>query len=1011
MDRYDLFLSYDRHDASVVEELAVRLKSAGVAVWLDTWDLVPGADWHAAIEQAMDKSSGFAPCIGSEGSTVWRKGEIEVALSVKEKRPAFRIVPILLPGTTYDNLPPSIQNFAAVDMTGGVSDLAIQAIAQATGSVHEEMGEAEEQTVKVLQDIGYQTPWGSEDTHLSTFKRLAKLQSRASDNMTAAEREKSRGEWRLAIRHYEEAAADLSELLHLEGVYNEQAAEPFDVAPLATTYVNIRSMEADLWNSNGNPEKAEAVLRDASSVSRAILGKDDSSILRRRSESCLRQGDFCAALEILGQAAKALEQEGRLTEQARVVIDRADILGWIGDDPQALSELQHVSGMLGIVEAALVPKELFPQVASLEDIGAIESHMKSIQNERARIEVEYYLGLVFRRLKNYSRARAKFEAVLPAYVSIGGAAAIEYQITAIDVEVGNFTLALDRVNRLESEFRDNDLLRPKLSALLRVKAEAMLGIKEPTKALAAVTEALSLLETYPDTSLWWAAKWTEGRVRAALRQFDQAVHAYLIGARDLETLRQSSLGYRLTRQFESHGSDLREEAVVLAAKTGRVAECIELMEIIRARRLQAILSPPHTTTVQTGTFEKTLVELNRRIDALAFQEWQGQTLDLERRRPGIEERWRLLDTRRSEEPRAHAVTGPGPLVLDELVARLKATSTAALSVQFVGDTLVAALVMDGTTKCAVHPLGSELKQALAEYSTNLMSEAPDPDRFDLSVFWGIQASDLIPGQLLADAVQAVKLLVVPTGILHAVPWAGLMHKGHRLFERCSIGVLPTLKILSLVRDDNFGSPRIVLAAAQGPRPPVALSDEEEVLLVDKIVQLEAALGRQVELCQGVTLTRAHLETLLEAADAEQSLLHLALPAKAGSEGPASCSLQLSDSSLEAWKLLSRTIRYQEVVLSRVGMVHLSTSTEGLPWRGDELVALPAAFLESGVHGVLASLTSPIPSTAGDFLVKYHYHRGKGHSPMTALRATQMELFYEGVHPPGCWIGFTAYSDL
>lgn len=56
------FISYVREDADRVGELQELLQAAGVQVWRDTADLLPGEDWRRAIRRAIsdDSSSSHA---------------------------------------------------------------------------------------------------------------------------------------------------------------------------------------------------------------------------------------------------------------------------------------------------------------------------------------------------------------------------------------------------------------------------------------------------------------------------------------------------------------------------------------------------------------------------------------------------------------------------------------------------------------------------------------------------------------------------------------------------------------------------------------------------------------------------------------------------------------------------------------------------------------------------------------------------------------------------------------
>ena len=58
--RYDVFLSHSSIDKPFVEELARRLKQAGIEPFLDKWNLIPGQPWQEALEAALSQSAACA---------------------------------------------------------------------------------------------------------------------------------------------------------------------------------------------------------------------------------------------------------------------------------------------------------------------------------------------------------------------------------------------------------------------------------------------------------------------------------------------------------------------------------------------------------------------------------------------------------------------------------------------------------------------------------------------------------------------------------------------------------------------------------------------------------------------------------------------------------------------------------------------------------------------------------------------------------------------------------------
>ncbi len=120
---YDVFISYDPRDAGIAQELAQRATTDGFRVWLDAWELVPGAAVTSEVEQAVADSLVFAACIGIHGAD---RLQTELALARGDLQPS-RIVAILLPG---GEVPPELAGRPIVDVRQGVSREAMDRLAQ-----------------------------------------------------------------------------------------------------------------------------------------------------------------------------------------------------------------------------------------------------------------------------------------------------------------------------------------------------------------------------------------------------------------------------------------------------------------------------------------------------------------------------------------------------------------------------------------------------------------------------------------------------------------------------------------------------------------------------------------------------------------------------------------------------------------------------------------------------------------------------------------------------------------
>lgn len=98
----EIFVSYSRRDAAVVDELRGRLEAAGYDVWIDREDIQGGDQWRRAIVNAVEQCDTFI-IILSSSSAGSDNVRIELDLAKDAKK---RIIPLLV-GQTL--IPPEMK--------------------------------------------------------------------------------------------------------------------------------------------------------------------------------------------------------------------------------------------------------------------------------------------------------------------------------------------------------------------------------------------------------------------------------------------------------------------------------------------------------------------------------------------------------------------------------------------------------------------------------------------------------------------------------------------------------------------------------------------------------------------------------------------------------------------------------------------------------------------------------------------------------------------------------------
>jgi hypothetical protein len=117
------FISYSRADKDFALELARELRSSGFLIWLDQWDIPPGARWDDQIEKALTQCEIFMVIL-TPSSTASDNVKDEIGYAIDNKK---QILPVLLENA---NLPFRLKRFQYVDFTGKNYEEGIEAAKQ-----------------------------------------------------------------------------------------------------------------------------------------------------------------------------------------------------------------------------------------------------------------------------------------------------------------------------------------------------------------------------------------------------------------------------------------------------------------------------------------------------------------------------------------------------------------------------------------------------------------------------------------------------------------------------------------------------------------------------------------------------------------------------------------------------------------------------------------------------------------------------------------------------------------
>ncbi len=800
---------------------------------------------------------------------------------------------------------------------------------------------------------------------------------------------------------------------------------PYDLPPIVQPLVNSLFRCADILEAGGEQNAAANVLREeAVTYSEKYLSPIQLADAKRSQiPAMLQQARFNEALVTLAEVRDVFRSENDVPKMARVILDRADLLHWLGDTPRAKQELAEAADAVApLIQGDASPEHGFLSAVmqSIQDIqtgaGDGKRGVDAAELYRARLELDFYRGLVNKTNGDYDEALRLFQKVLPEYEKTGSAEAIHSQIAAIYAAQGKFQESLEIVGRVEPAFHQNILLRPKLAVLWKIKAEALFGLEQFDEALAFVNQAISEHGKHPDPDVSWKTLFLKAQILAAKSQREQALDAFRQAAKIIDNLRKSPLGYRLDSTYLNDKIPAFNAAIRLAVKLQDEKTACEFIEMVKARTLTAALSVGNQEGARSDDQAKrNLHALTRRIDALEYQAYREGDADGKlgaEREVLLAERKTVLEKIRYADPRWGHITEPPSLDFAEILKLVTEKSTAVLNLYRTDDKIYHVLLKDGKAETACLPFDQKLLQtdggALSEYIANLYRKDQAFDFHYDPAELGLNADKFIPEQLLQKAFQAKNLVIVPHKELHLLPWGSITYAGKRLFEYIPICVLPNLSSLKMLSGTDFENDKVVLFGDPQYDGIGALS--ESAIEVKKIGELHRSARKSVENFQQEQASEKNFRDILERNDARNSVLHVACHGEFEASEPMTSGLLLSDGRIDAAEIADSGMQFDEVILSACSCGWRPTEVDDVQLAGDDILGLPGAFLEAGAKAVLLSICRADDKATRALMIDYHQNRIRGKSPSEALQAAQKTLLANPEFQPYQWAGFTLYAS-
>jgi tetratricopeptide (TPR) repeat protein len=522
--------------------------------------------------------------------------------------------------------------------------------------------------------------------------------------------------------------------------------------------------------------------------------------------------------------------------------------------------------------------------------------------------------------------------------------------------------------------------------------------------------ALRLAREQNESKALWQTERERARLYRRTHRHEEAERSFAAALDAIEATRASlALPSFKTDFFESKVEVYDELIDYLAGERGEPAEALAVAERARARAFLDTLAESRAR-VESALPEAALAAERRLADEVsrlgAIVRRDGAT---EERTAALGAAERALDAHRLrvrlEHPAYRALREPRPAPLAELTGALDERS--ALLVYWLGSGASHRWLVrrDGVDHRALAPraeIESAARRAYAELSRPPASAGADPfPGADAPAALATLSALLFAG--LGPGTLPPRLVVVPDGILHFVPFEPLAAGGGELGDRVRVAYLPAASLLADLPRTGAGRdrpPRLLAVGATNPGG--ATRDAVRSAALGELGRLGALPHAAAEARAAAARFGRRSATLLVDHDATEARLR-ALPLADFSVLHLAAHGWLDPLSAERSGLVLEpggeaddgVLALREIVALRLDadLVTLSACRSGLGElvSGEGMVGVTRGFLHAGARAVVASLWAVDDEATAAFMARFYRALGDRLPVADALARARSEL--------------------
>ncbi len=722
----------------------------------------------------------------------------------------------------------------------------------------------------------------------------------------------------------------------------------------------------------------------------ALQHGETVSVLRQEQYVALvhaMQGHYTRALRLYDTVLDAFERSGLVNEAAIVALRMVECYLSLNRPSEALALANETA-------------------ARFERLGTPTDSAKA----------RFYAAIAMARLGETTEAKHLLGRVAAAFTATGlltESALVILQQATLSLNDADWSTAYAEAEQASALFADRGLaIRQAQADLVRARASLALGNSD-----AAELYARSALQVSDRLDVVWLAHEAHhvlGKVAEVRADLPAALHAFDSAVESIERV-QSTLAIELRTNFLDDKLAVYEDAIATSLRLSRPDLAFAYLERAKSRALVDYLAS--NLEIQINAREGTSPEL---LDALArlreehnglynrlygYGFTQGDDTNPlqneETLRAAVREREkqiaRLLERLaldRTEGLVVRGQAGESPPDLPDLEA------DTVLLEYFFGKEGGAVFVVtrDGITVVPLRVRPREVQRLLHQWNLNLTSTGQAIGAGAPLDALGRNARGILAMlyQALVTPVAAylagaARLIVIPYGATHAVPFHALFDGERYLIERLDVSVCPSSRLLRLCaeRPRHIQQRALIVAHSDGGRLPAALAEARAIgaLLPGTLLAEDAAT------CTAVVAEAPH-----------HSVLHIAAHGEARLDNPAFAHLRLADGHLSVVDVFN--LRLPGVLVTLSGCETGRSVVTG----GDEVIGLSRGFLYAGASTLVQTLWRVEDDSTARLMSAFYREIRQGRSKSGALRAAQRAMLADkGVHP-FYWAPFQLIGD-